>query len=55
LVIENADEALVAQIQALIEQSGKAKLLRSGHPRTTLERLFLESTAEPNHGGKGDA
>ena len=48
LVIENADPELLQQIQALIASSGSStRLLRSGHPRTTLERLFLESTAEP--------
>lgn len=53
LVIQNGDEALMAQIRELVNQSGKAKLVRAGHPRTTLERLFLESTAEPNGGDVG--
>jgi ABC-2 type transport system ATP-binding protein len=48
LVIENADPELLAQIQSLIAaRDSSTRLLRSGHPRTTLERLFLESTAEP--------
>ena len=48
LVIENADPELLEKIQSLIASSGSStRLVRSGHPRTTLERLFLESTAEP--------
>jgi ABC-2 type transport system ATP-binding protein len=48
LVLENADAALVDRIGELVAAAGGgAKLVRSGHPRTTLERLFLESTAEP--------
>ncbi len=45
LVLENAPAALVEQVRELAAASG-ATLLRAGHPRTTLERLFLESTAE---------
>ena len=45
LVLENAPPDLVEEVRALAAQRG-ATLLRAGHPRTTLERLFLESTAE---------
>jgi ABC-2 type transport system ATP-binding protein len=49
LVLEHADGALLEKIQALVEAhqqegGGKARLLRMGHPRTTLERFFLEAT-----------
>ncbi len=44
LVIENATPELLAQIQGMIGASGRARLVRSGHPHTTLERLFLEVT-----------
>ncbi len=47
LVLENATPELLAEINALIQAAGKdARLLRSGRPRTTLERLFIEATQE---------
>jgi len=43
LVLSDASPELLAEIRALIEsKGGGAKLVRSGHPRTTLEKLFLE-------------
>lgn len=51
MVLENATPELLAKIEALIKAEGaatSAKILRSGHPRTTLERLFLEATQQPN-------
>ena len=48
MVLENASPDLLARIDALIKaEGGGTRLLRSGHPRTTLERLFLEATNEP--------
>jgi ABC-2 type transport system ATP-binding protein len=45
MVLENAPPALLAKIDALIKaEGGDTRLLRSGHPRTTLERLFIEAT-----------
>lgn len=44
LVMKDASPELVAQIQAIIANDGRAELLRSGRPRTTLERLFLRET-----------
>ncbi|MCX6856698.1 MAG: ABC transporter ATP-binding protein [Verrucomicrobia bacterium] len=46
LVLANASPDLLAEIRSLVESKG-AKLVRSGHSRTTLERLFLEATEEP--------
>jgi ABC-2 type transport system ATP-binding protein len=47
MVLENASPALLAKIDALVKAEGcGTKILRSGHPRTTLERLFLEATDE---------
>ena len=47
ITLENASAALLAQIEQLVKASGGgAKLLSSGKPRTTLERLFLEATDE---------
>ncbi len=41
VVIQDADPALVDKIKAMVESSGEAKMVRTGKPRTTLERLFL--------------
>lgn len=47
LVLADASPELLAEIRKLVESQGQgAKILRSGHPRTTLERLFLEATEE---------
>ena len=47
LVLADATPELLAEIRTLIEsKGGRAKLVRSGHSRTTLERLFLEATEE---------
>lgn len=44
LIMKNASPELIAEIEALIAQDGGAELIRSGKPRTTLERLFLRET-----------
>jgi ABC-2 type transport system ATP-binding protein len=44
LILKDADPALIAEIEALIARDAKAELIRSGKPRTTLERLFLRET-----------
>jgi ABC-2 type transport system ATP-binding protein len=44
IVLKDADEALVAEIRCLVERTGHARLVRTGRPRTTLERLFLQET-----------
>ena len=53
LVLENVDEALLGRIRELVAASGDgARVVRTGSPRTTLERLFLESTDESGKGEK---
>jgi len=53
LVLENVDEALLGRIREMVAASGDgARVVRTGSPRTTLERLFLESTDEVGKGGK---
>lgn len=47
MILENASPELLAKIRELVASDGGSKILRSGHPRTTLERLFLEATNEP--------
>jgi ABC-2 type transport system ATP-binding protein len=44
LILKDAEPALIAEIEALVARDGKAGLVRSGKPRTTLERLFLRET-----------
>ncbi|MEM7144166.1 MAG: ABC transporter ATP-binding protein [Verrucomicrobiota bacterium] len=43
IVLENAPPELLEEIRAKVDGSG-ARLVRMGHPRTTLERLFLRET-----------
>lgn len=51
IVIENADDALLEKIRGLVaEQQGQTKMVSMGRPRTTLERLFLESTVQTGEG-----
>jgi ABC-2 type transport system ATP-binding protein len=47
LVLENASDALVTEIEALAKNSN-AKLIERRRSTTTLERLFLEVTKDPN-------
>ncbi len=46
IVLKDASPELIAQITALVTSSAGASLLRSGKPRTTLERLFLRETSQ---------
>lgn len=45
IVLKDASPELLSSIIALIQQSSGATLIRSGKPRTTLERLFLRETS----------
>ncbi|MBL9179874.1 MAG: ABC transporter ATP-binding protein [Verrucomicrobiaceae bacterium] len=48
MVLENASPELQEKIKALVQaEGGNTRLLRSGQPRTTLERLFIEAANEP--------
>lgn len=47
LVLEDASPELLEKIEALVrDEEGPAEIVRTGHPRTTLERLFLDSVRE---------
>ncbi len=47
IVLEDASPELLTRIRELVSaDSGKAKLLQMGNPRTTLERLFLKATED---------
>jgi ABC-2 type transport system ATP-binding protein len=45
IILQDADPELISQITELIGKSTSAKLVRTGKPRTTLERLFLRETS----------
>jgi len=44
IILENAPDTLLADIRKLVESHSGVDWIRSGNPRTTLERLFLEET-----------
>ena len=48
LVMKNLPADLQNQIEGLVKDHPDAQLVRSGHPRTTLERLFLSETGGPH-------
>ena len=45
ILLAKASPELIEKVKALVAEHGGASLIRSGHPRTTLERLFLEETS----------
>ena len=44
MIVENPSEALLARLRQEIKSDAEAKLISEGHPRTTLESLFIEET-----------
>lgn len=46
LVIGHASPALLARLQEAVAAEPGAQLIRTGRPKTTLERLFLQETSE---------
>ncbi|MEI6656877.1 MAG: ABC transporter ATP-binding protein, partial [Verrucomicrobiota bacterium] len=44
IILRDASPELIARITALVAASPGTELVRSGKPRTTLERLFLRAT-----------
>ena len=44
LILEGANPELLGKIRNLIDEEKEARLVRSGKPRTSLERLFLDAT-----------
>ncbi|MBX3740160.1 MAG: ABC transporter ATP-binding protein [Akkermansiaceae bacterium] len=45
IILRDAPPDLIREIHALVERSGTATMVRTGKPRTTLERLFLQETS----------
>ena len=41
MTLEGASPELLAKVRALVEEDKDASLIEEGHPRTTLERLFI--------------
>ena len=46
IVLKDCNPELLAKIKTLVGESGDASFIRSGKPRTTLERLFLREISE---------
>ncbi len=46
IILKDADAELISKISALVANSPGASLVRTGKPRTTLERLFLRETTQ---------
>ncbi|QQL45756.1 ABC transporter ATP-binding protein [Sulfuriroseicoccus oceanibius] len=46
VVLSHPSPALLDRIQALVADDEAASVVRMGHPRTSLERLFIEATSE---------
>lgn len=44
IILRDASPELLEKINALVREDGSAELLRSGRPKTTLEKLFLAET-----------
>ena len=45
ILLDKAPPELIDQVKALVASHEGTRLLSAGHPRTTLERLFLEATS----------
>lgn len=52
LVMKNLSVDLQNKIETLVRDDPEAQLVRSGHPRTTLERLFLSETEKTHEEDK---
>lgn len=53
--LESASPELLSEIRSLVERDEAARLVAEGHPRTTLERLFIEITGREGDGKEGAA
>ncbi|MDB4711584.1 ABC transporter ATP-binding protein [Verrucomicrobiales bacterium] len=55
IILEHADPKILDQISELVQASEETRLLRSGKPKTTLERLFLKETGAESEDVRKDA
>lgn len=46
LILRDASPELLGKVRELVEAEGGATLVRTGRPRTTLERIFLQETVD---------
>ena len=46
IILQDAPPELLEQIRKLVDQSNKGELVSEGHPRSSLESLFLKETIE---------
>jgi ABC-2 type transport system ATP-binding protein len=46
IILRDASPELVAKVRELVAADASAEVLRSGRPKTTLERLFLQETVD---------
>ncbi|MEO5713422.1 MAG: hypothetical protein ABIT37_08025 [Luteolibacter sp.] len=46
IILKDASPELISQIKSLVSGSAGTSLVRTGKPRTTLERLFLRETTK---------
>ena len=53
-IIKNASPALVQDIEDLIANNQQAEVVRSGKPRSSLEKLFIDTANEQKHNKKGN-
>ncbi len=49
LILKDASPALIGELEELVRRDTNAELVRSGKPRTTLERLFLRETQKQDN------
>ncbi len=52
MTLENASPELLEKINELIKAEESTKLVEQGHPRTTLERMFIKIVGRKQDGGK---
>ena len=55
IILEHADNEILDQIDKLVQASEGTSLLRSGKPKTTLERLFLKETGAESEDVRKDS
>ncbi|MDG1854587.1 MAG: ABC transporter ATP-binding protein [Verrucomicrobiales bacterium] len=55
IILEHADNKILDQIDKLVQASEGTSLLRSGKPKTTLERLFLKETGAESEDVRKDS
>ena len=46
IILQDAPPKLLEQIRNLVDQANKGELISEGHPRSSLESLFLKETIE---------